>query len=113
MSNYITNLHNVGATHFPSPVYQRHHVDTHPYQVLLANQVRPGYYSGDPNPQHWRPPEDVRCGDHIMTRLDFVYDYDLDSNGVFSYLLKQAPLGTNPAHPGPSQTVKMFCSSVK
>jgi hypothetical protein len=57
--------------------------------------------------------EIVRTGDTVMTRLDFLYDYDLDSNGVFSYLRKQCPLGINPAYPGPAQNLKMFASSVR
>ncbi len=49
---------------------------------------------------------------NISVRLDFVYDYDFDKNGLFRYLIKKCPVGRNPAYPGPSQTLKMFASSV-
>lgn len=48
----------------------------------------------------------------MTTKLDFIYDYDLDSNGLFGYLVRQSALGNNPAYPGPGQTLKMFASSI-
>ena len=47
-----------------------------------------------------------------MVRLDFIYDYDLDSKGMFAFLRMKQPIGRNPAYPGPTQTVKIFASSV-
>ena len=51
-------------------------------------------------------------GRSITERLDFLYDHDLDENGLFTYLRKTSR-GLNPAYPGPHQSIKMFASSVK
>ena len=51
-------------------------------------------------------------GRNLTERLEFVYNYDLDKNGMFTYLKKRCK-GMNPAYPGPYQSVKLFASSVK
>jgi len=59
--------------------------------------------------QNWQL---IQMGRSITERLDFVYDHDLDENGLFAYLRKTSR-GLNPAYPGPHQSIKMFTSSVK
>ena len=77
---------------------------------MLAPQI-PTYYAGQTT-NHMQHHEQMREGDTMLTRLDFIYDYDFDQNGLFAYLRKQCPQGVNPAYPGRGQSVKMFASSV-
>ena len=132
MSNSLNHLelaNNNIYSNQPTNLYQRHteqnfhrqHLDTihagagvAPSPRLQAHPTLPGYYSGSLKESNQAPPQEyVRMGDNIMTKLDFVYDYDLDKNGVFSYLMRQSPLGTNPAYPGATQSIKMFAPSVR
>lgn len=72
--------------------------------LLQPNQMQ--------HPLYVQGPDLVHMGRNITERLDFIYNYDLDSNGLFAFL-KKAAKGMNPAYPGPSQSVKLFASSVK